>query len=251
MLLHAERRGAGPPLTLVHGFTQTRRCWGPFADGLAADHEVILVDAPGHGESSKVLAGLRTGGRLIADAGGRGTYLGYSMGGRFCLHLALSNPELVEGLILLGATPGIEDPDERRERAARDDAMAALLESKGLLDFIRQWLDQPLFAGIPAERSFQLERMENTVDGLANSLRQAGTGAQDSRWDELPKLDMPVLVLAGEHDDKFAAIARRTAEAIGDNATLALVPGCGHATHLEDPDATLAVVRPWLAEHEL
>src|SRR3546814_2680991 len=45
MLLHAERDGAGPPIVLVHGFTQTGRCWGPEAEDLARDHEVIRVDA--------------------------------------------------------------------------------------------------------------------------------------------------------------------------------------------------------------
>src|SRR5688572_10717173 len=54
MLLHAEHRGTGPKLVLVHGFTQTRRCWGPAADALADDHEVVLVDAPGHGQSAEI-----------------------------------------------------------------------------------------------------------------------------------------------------------------------------------------------------
>src|SRR3546814_15346533 len=120
MLLQAERDGAGPPIVLVHGFTQTGRCWGPEAEDLARDHEVIRVDAPGHGRSADVLAGLRTGGRLIADQGGRATYLGYSMGARFCLHVALTNPELVAGLVLIGGTAGIEDPDARAARRAQD-----------------------------------------------------------------------------------------------------------------------------------
>ena len=124
MFLHAERRGTGPTLVLVHGFTQTGRCWGPEVDALAADHEVVLVDAPGHGRSAEIMAGLRTGGRLIADQGGEATYLGYSMGARFCLHVALTNPELVRGLVLLGATAGIEDPDEREQRRQQDLATA-------------------------------------------------------------------------------------------------------------------------------
>ena len=57
MWLHAERDGSGPRLVLVHGFTQTGRCWGPVAEDLATDHEVVRVDAPGHGRSSDVLAG--------------------------------------------------------------------------------------------------------------------------------------------------------------------------------------------------
>ncbi|MFL6206946.1 MAG: alpha/beta fold hydrolase [Acidimicrobiales bacterium] len=251
MFLHAERRGAGPPLVLVHGFTQTRRCWGPEADALAADHEVVLVDAPGHGGSADIIAGLRTGGRLIADQGGEATYLGYSMGARFCLHIALTNPELVRGLVLLGGTAGIEDPVEREQRRQQDLATADRLERDGLARFLDDWLAQPLFARLPPERAFRSERLENSIPGLRSSLEHAGTGAQDPAWHKLHRLDMPVLVLAGAEDAKFAALAGRMADEIGDNATLALVEGAGHAAHLEQPERFVGIVRPWLAGHGL
>jgi 2-succinyl-6-hydroxy-2,4-cyclohexadiene-1-carboxylate synthase len=236
---------------LVHGFTQTRRCWGPLADDLASDHEVVRVDAPGHGRSADVAAGLRTGARLVADEGGAATYLGYSMGGRYCLHVALGSPELVRGLVLVGATGGIDDPADRAERRRLDDAMAARLERDGVEPFLDAWLAQPLFAGLTPEQQHRSDRLENTVDGLAASLRIAGTGAQDPLWDRLHRLDMPVLVVAGDRDAKFAALGGRLVEAIGANADLALVAGAGHAAHLEDPAGFLAVLRPWLAERGL
>lgn len=251
MFLHAERRGQGPPLVLVHGFTQTRRCWGAEADALAADHEVVRVDAPGHGRSAGIMAGLRTGGRLVADQGGLATYLGYSMGARLCLHLALSNPELVRGLVLLAGTAGIEDDDERAARRQQDLATAARIEQEGLEAFLDAWLAQPLFAGLPPERQFRNERLENTVEGLMASLEQTGTGMQDPSWHKLHRLSMPVLVLAGADDLKFAALAERMAGEIGANATLGLVEGAGHAAHLEQPDRFLAIVRPWLTAHGL
>ena len=251
MWLHAERDGTGPPVVLVHGFSQTRNCWGPVATDLQSDHTVIRVDAPGHGRSAEVLAGLRGGGRMIADQGGRATYLGYSMGGRFLLHLALANPELVDGLVLLGATAGIEDAGEREARAEADRAMAARVREMGTFEFVKWWVANPMFEGIPPEHQFLMERMENTVDGLENSLLQAGTGTQDPSWDKLDRLAMPVLVMAGERDDKYVTIARRMAEVIGDNARLAVVPDAGHAAHLERPDAFLGLLRPWLAEHGL
>jgi 2-succinyl-6-hydroxy-2,4-cyclohexadiene-1-carboxylate synthase len=251
MWLHAEREGEGPRIVLVHGFTQTRRCWGPVAEDLATDHEVVRVDAPGHGRSAEILAGLRGGGRLIADQGGEATYLGYSMGGRYLLHLALANPELVRGLVLLGATAGIDDAAERAARADADRRTAERVRELGVLDFLQQWVAQPMFAGVPAERQYLMERMENTVDGLESSLLQAGTGSQDPSWDRLHRLEMPVLVLAGEDDEKYATLGRRMQEAIGDNARFATVPGAGHAAHLEQPEAFLELLRPWLAEHAL
>jgi 2-succinyl-6-hydroxy-2,4-cyclohexadiene-1-carboxylate synthase len=250
-MLHAEVEGRGPRLVLVHGFAQTRRCWGPVGADLATDHELVRVDAPGHGGSSSFHAGLLTGARLIADQGGKATYLGYSMGARFLLHLAISNPELVDGLIVLGAAGGIDDVEARAERRRVDEAMAERLEREGLEPFLDAWLAQPLFAGLSEPMQFRAERRENTVEGLAESLRQAGTGAQDPLWRRLDRLTMPVLVAAGAKDEKFAAEAERIVASIGDNAQLALVPDAGHAAHLEQPDAFLAIVRPWLAARAL
>src|SRR3954463_5611613 len=142
-MLHAEVDGHGPRLVLVHGFAQNRNCWGPLAADLAADHEVVRIDAPGHGRSSTFPAGLRTGARLIADQGGPATYIGYSMGARFVLHLALANPELVHGFVTIGGTAGIDDRDERSARKVNDDALADRLEREGLELFLDAWLAQP------------------------------------------------------------------------------------------------------------
>ncbi|MET0726718.1 MAG: alpha/beta fold hydrolase [Acidimicrobiales bacterium] len=251
MPLHAEREGTGQPIILVHGFTQTGRCWGPAAAELARDHEVIRIDAPGHGRSVGVHADLGTGGRLIADEGGEATYLGYSMGARFCLHLALSAPELVRGLVLVSGTAGIEDPAERAARREQDLRTAARIRAGGVEAFLEQWLAQPLFTGLAPERAFRQERLANTVEGLSSSLEQAGTGCQDPSWHRLSGLAMPVLLVAGQRDEKFSALAVRMAAAIGDNATSALVPDAGHAAHLERPDDFLAVLRPWLTRHGL
>jgi 2-succinyl-6-hydroxy-2,4-cyclohexadiene-1-carboxylate synthase len=249
--LHAEVDGQGPRLVLVHGFTQNRNCWGPVAVALGVDHEVVRVDAPGHGRSSAITVGLEAGATLIADTGGRATYVGYSMGGRFVLHVALLHAPLVAGLVLIGATAGLDDPAARAERRRRDADLAARLERDGLERFLDDWLAQPLFATLPEAHRFRAERRDNTVEGLAASLRLTGAGAQQPLRDRLQGLDMPVLVVAGQHDDKFSVEAARLAEAIGANATRAVISGAGHAAHLEQPDAFLSVLRPWLAEHRL
>ncbi len=246
-MLFAEVAGRGPRIVLVHGFAQNRGCWGPLRADLESDHEVCRVDAPGHGRSSTLHAGLRTGARLIADQGGRATYLGYSMGGRFLLHLALSNPELVDRLVLIGATGGIDDPDERAARRQQDEAMARRLEEVGVEPFVDDWLAQPLFAGLGPDVQFREERGENTVEGLAESLRQAGTGSQDPLWDRLHRLDMPVLLVTGGLDTKFTALAHRLAASIGANAVVEVVEGAGHAAHLERPAEFVGVLRRWLA----
>jgi 2-succinyl-6-hydroxy-2,4-cyclohexadiene-1-carboxylate synthase len=249
MPLHVERRGAGPRLALVHGFTQTGRSWGPIADDLVTDHEVLLPDAPGHGGSAEERADLVAGADLLVEAVGSATYLGYSMGGRLALHAALAHPRQVRALVLLGATGGLDDPADRAARQAQDRATSGRIAEVGLEAFLEEWIAQPLFEGVPRDAADLADRRRNTIAGLRSSLELAGTGAQVPVWDRLGELAMPVLVLAGARDAKFLALGERLARAIGANATLATIPDAGHAAHLEQPAAFLAVLRAWLAPH--
>lgn len=246
-----DMTGSGPRLALVHGFTQTRHCWGPMATDLVRDHELVLLDAPGHGGSAEVQADLFEGGRLIAQTAGPATYLGYSMGGRFVLHSALEQPDAVRGLVLVGATAGLEDPAERAARVVDDESRALRIEAVGVREFIDEWLALPLFAGLSPEAACRDERLANTTGGLASSLRLAGTGTQMPSWDRLGELNMPVLVVAGALDTKFVALGERLAAAIGGNATFVTVEGAGHTAHLEAPERFLSILRPWLADHGL
>jgi 2-succinyl-6-hydroxy-2,4-cyclohexadiene-1-carboxylate synthase len=247
-VLFTERAGQGSPVVLIHGFTQTGHSWRPVVDRLATLHAFTLVDLPGHGRSSGTRAGLWDGAELVASAGGCGAYVGYSLGGRLSLHLALAHPELVEQLVLVGATPGLEDDGERRRRRDADGALADRLDAEGVEPFVRWWLSQPLFAGLPAGAADLNGRLTNTADGLASSLRLAGLGTQEPLWGRLARLEMPVLVMAGELDTRFAALARRMTDAIGPNAELVLVPGAGHACHLERPDAFCLTLADFLAD---
>ncbi len=250
-MLYADSAGSGPTVVLVHGFTQTRACWGPLPADLATDHTTVVVDAPGHGRSGAIDADLEQGADMLVEAGGPATYLGYSMGGRLCLHAALRRPDEVRGLVLVGATAGIEDPAARAERGAADRRLAGRIEQIGVESFVDEWLSQRLFAGIPADATCRAERLENTAEGLAASLRATGTGSQEPLWDQVATLEMPVLAMAGADDRRFAAEAERIAALTGPNAECALVPRAGHAAHLERPDAFLRLTRTWLERHGL
>lgn len=238
----------GPRLVLVHGFTQNRRCWAPFDALLAARHPIRLIDAPGHGDSAHGDADLAAAAHLLASTGGPGTWLGYSMGGRMCLQVALDHPEVVHRLVLIGASPGLEDPAARAERRASDERLADHLLDVGLPAFVDEWLALPLFAGLARARAHRDERLANDPRGLAASLRRAGTGAQEPLWSRLPELRVPVLLLAGADDLRYADIARQMAARIGGHATVALVDGAGHTAHLEQPERTAAIVLAWLDE---
>ena len=241
--LFPESGGDGPKVILLHGFTQTRRSWDTIAADLRQDFRVCTIDAPGHGRADQVRVDLPTAALLYAATLGRGTYIGYSMGARLALHIALEQPFVVERLVLLGGTAGLASDQERAVRRVADDALADTIEHDGVGAFLERWLAQPMFANVPDDRA---DRVQNTALGLATSLRLTGTGAQDNLWDRLCELTMPVLVMAGEHDAQFTDIGHRMVENIGPNAAFATVPNAGHAAHLEQPSAFLAVVREWL-----
>ena len=236
-------------VVLVHGFTQTGRSWDVVARALASEHDVVALDAPGHGELADVALDLWQGARLVAQQGGRAAYVGYSMGGRLCLHVALAHPDFVEALVLVGTTAGIRDDVERADRKRDDEARAARIERDGVDAFLREWLAQPLFTSLPPEARGLDDRRTNTAAGLAASLRLAGTGTQEPLWDRLAELEMPVLLVAGERDEKFTALAHQMAVAIGGNARVALVADAGHAAHLERPGAFVEIVRTFLDQH--
>jgi 2-succinyl-6-hydroxy-2,4-cyclohexadiene-1-carboxylate synthase len=241
---------SGERVVLVHGFTQNRACWAPFDHALAsgvAPVSVTAVDLPGHGSAAALDLdfGASTG-RLGID-GGQATYLGYSMGGRVALALACQVPAIVERLVLVSASPGIADPTERAARCVSDEALADRLERIGLDAFLEEWLAQPLFASLPTRAAHIDQRRQNTVAGLASSLRRSGTGAMPPLWDALPELTMPVLLIAGALDTKFVALAHAMAARIGPTARVALVEGAGHTAHLERPDTVAALVGRWLS----
>ena len=180
--LASERHGQGERLVLVHGFTQTGRSWHGLAHDLAQHYEVVTVDLPDHGRSAEQhAASLEAAAQMLGASGGRATYVGYSLGGRVCLTLALEHPEIVERLVLVGATAGIMDDAERARRRAADEALADRLDpARGsdpglsLQAFLEQWLAGPLFAHLNAEQADRPARASNTPAGLARSLRSTG-----------------------------------------------------------------------------
>ncbi len=244
----ARRRAGAGRLALVHGFTQTGRSWDPLRSALMASFDVLTPDLPGHGSRSAVRGDLWRAAELLGDECGAASYVGYSMGGRVALHLALARPALVPCLVLVAATPGIADTGERRARRHADEELARSLEDVGVEAFLRSWLGRPLFSGLSAEAAGLDARRQNTAAGLAACLREMGTGAQESLWPRLAELTMPVLVMAGRRDAKFSGLAEQMADRIPD-ATLALVPDAGHACHLERPDAFLETVVAFLLGH--
>src|SRR6185312_13120589 len=159
------------------------------------------------------------------------------------LHAALAFGARIERLVLIGASPGLADPDERKARRAADEQLAGEIERSSIEAFAERWAQTPVLAGQPPEvlAAVHADRLRNQSAGLASALRGLGTGALSSLWDRLGAVGMPVALVVGERDEKFSAIAAQMASALPD-AEVIVVPGAGHAVHLEAPEAVAAVI---------
>ncbi len=243
---------SGVVVLVLHGFAGSASAMDPLTGRLA--RPVVAVDLPGHGSGSisgdpadyTMAAAVAGAVAAVADQE-RFALVGYSMGGRVALHLALAHPERVTALAVIGARAGIDDPVERARRIASDEALADRIESEGIEWFVEHWSNLPLFASQRRRLSdarweaLRAQRRACDPDGLARSLRGMGAGAVEPIGNRLGELPMPCALIAGADDTRFVAIAQEMAAAIP-RATVSLIPDAGHATHLEAPDATAAAV---------
>jgi 2-succinyl-6-hydroxy-2,4-cyclohexadiene-1-carboxylate synthase len=233
-------------VVLLHGFTQTRQSWRRTVAALGGSYRALTPDLPGHGMAAarRPASFAACAAYVRALAEGPCTLAGYSMGGRIALHTAFAIPGLVQRLVLVGASPGIADAGERSARQRADEALAERSDAIGVEAFAAEWGAQPLFAG-QEERvaaAAHADRLRNTAAGLAAALRGLGAGVMEPLWDRLPELAIPVVMVVGERDEKFRAIASRMVAAVP-GSRLVVVAGAGHAVQLERPEAVAAAIR--------
>ena len=259
--VESSGHGAGPALVLLHGFTRDHREWEPLLP--CFDHyRTIRVDLIGHGKSDSPDAATRYSmSHAVDDLMAllhhleieRTALLGYSLGGRVALHLAVEAPELLWALVIESSSPGIEDPGERAARATSDEKLALSIERDGVEAFVERWQSQPLFASqsrLPAAvlESQKRQRLANSAGGLANSLRGMGAGAQQFLLPQMAAIDVPALFIAGELDERYAALAHRMASEVP-GAASQIIEGAGHTTHLEQLETFAEAAGRFLALH--
>jgi len=220
---------------MLHGFAGTPKAFARFF----ADAEA--PDLPGHGRARDAISWEDALARLELD--GPVALFGYSMGARLALAFALRHPAAVTQLILESGTAGIEDAEERARRKTDDDALADFIEREGLEKFVDRWERHPTLASLrPFAAQLRPERLAHRAGGLASALRHLGAGAQPSYWGELGGLRVPVRLICGARDEKFCALSRRMLDMLP-RAELISIPDCGHAPHVERPQAFVEALR--------
>ena len=263
-----EISGQGQALLLLHGFSGDKSIWADLRAGLESAYRVIAVDILGHGDSDKpphvgayqdayqdAYQMKRVARDIICLLGELSITachaLGYSMGGRLALYLAMSYPARFHSLILESAAPGLADKSAREERRRQDQALARRIEARGINWFVDYWESLPLWQ---SQRKLSAEilcaqrrqRLRNDAGGLANSLRGMGSGAQPNLWTRLEQASPPALLLAGAQDSKFVAINQLMARRMP-RADFQVIADAGHNIHLEQPQVFQARVRSFLS----
>ncbi len=238
--------GEGTAATLLHGFTQSGRSWREVISTMPQGWRWVVPDLRGHGGTQTSPGAAFSMDACAADLemlwdelGIEHTHLvGYSMGGRLALHVAARRQRRLTSILTIGAHAGL-DGDAREGRRRDDEALAQRIEREGIEAFVEYWSALPMFAGLEKRgptfvAEVRAERLRNSVSGLAASLRGMGAGVMDPVWRDLAQVGVPGTFVAGRLDDRYVAFASRLASAVP-KGRLEIVPGAGHAVHLERP----------------
>ncbi|KAL6899311.1 hypothetical protein ACP4OV_005969 [Aristida adscensionis] len=263
---------------LLHGFLGTSEDWVPMMLALSPSARVIAVDLPGHGESQMLrhhVGNLEQSPMTIQSAAdlllkllGHITddevvVVGYSMGARIALHMALNQTHKILGTVIISGSPGLRDEASRRRRAAIDKSRALFLISHGLECFLESWYSGKMWTSLREHPRFdslvRTRSRHKNIRALSKVLADSSIGRQKSLWEDLKHLKSPILIVAGEKDIKFKDISQKMYREITNSlrygadgrygkelCEMMIIPDSGHAVHVENPLPLVRAVRKFL-----
>jgi pimeloyl-ACP methyl ester carboxylesterase len=239
--IYYEVHGSGPALLLTHGYSSTSAMWQGQIESLSRHHKLVLWDMRGHGQSdypddplsySEALTVADMAALLDEVGAERAIVGGLSLGGYMSLAFYRAHPDRVRALLIIDTGPGFKKDDAREawNKRARDTADRFEREGLGVLK-----------SGSP-ERSNVKHR---DAAGLARAARGMLT-QRDARVIELlPNIKVPSLIVVGADDTPFLAASDYMAAKIPD-AKKVVIPAAGHAVNIDQPQAFIEAVLPFL-----
>lgn len=242
LAFHLTHREGSMTVLFLHGFLGSGAEFDAIVDRFP--FSCLIVDLPGHGETrffdEHTMENTAT---AIVDLLNeleipQANLVGYSMGGRLGLYLALNYPERFSRAVIESGSPGLKTELERLERIERDRTLATQIETD-FDQFLINWYNQPLFQSIKAHPKFDQmlrERSQNDPIEVARSLLEMGTGMQPNLWEKLRSHQNRLLLIVGEYDRKFVALNQEMVS-LCRTAELSIVPNAGHNIHFEQPEA--------------
>lgn len=250
-----ERKGAGPPLVLLHGFVGDSREWRPQIEALSDAFTVVAWDAPGSGQSSDPPESFRMPDYADCLAGvvqalqlGRPHVVGLSFGSALALELYRRYPDMPKTLVLASAYAGWTGS---LAPEARDQRLAATLATSDLApdEFVGAMIGGMFSKAAPAQ----------AVDGFAEIMAEfhpsgfrtmARALAEADLRDVLPHIDVPTLLLYGDKDVRAPLAVAEDLHAAIPNSRVVVLPGVGHMSSVESPGAFNAEVRSFLQDRQ-
>src|SRR3954451_20756357 len=239
--LHYEVHGTGPTLLLTHGYSLTSEMWKAQIGALSQRHQLVLWDMRGHGQSdypedpgaySEALTIADMAALLDAVGASSAIVGGLSLGGYMSLAFYRAHPERVRALLIIDTGPGFKKDDARDVWNKRALDTAERLEREGLA----------ALKSASAERSMVTHR---DASGLARAARGMLTQRNARVIESLPEIKVPALVGVGADDAPFLAASDYMAAKIP-GASKAVIPAAGHAVNIDQPQAFIDAVLPFL-----
>ena len=247
-----ERVGQGPPIVLLHGFTQDARAWRPQLDGLRDVGTLVAWDAPGAGRSGDppedwaIVDWCRALVCVLDDAGiDTALVVGLSWGGLLAQELFRLEPARVRGLVLADTYAGWAG--SLGERAANE-RLAACIEDSQLPPraFVAKYL-LAMFGNAPNPKvmeelgSIMADFHPSGFRGMARSLARSDTRSL------LPTIGVPTRLVWGSDDKRSPLAVGHAMRTSIPRANVTILRGAGHMSNLEAPDEFNRVVRDFSA----
>jgi 2-succinyl-6-hydroxy-2,4-cyclohexadiene-1-carboxylate synthase len=237
---------------LLHGFTGSPRSWDALIEACEIERDPLRPALLGHGPDwrNAVAASFdEEVARLASMALSLDSprfICGYSMGARVALGMLISHPGVFDAAVLISVHPGLADEQARSERREVDAGRARLLRAEGTAAFVAAWEDQPLFEsqrGVPRDAlNTQREvRLGHDAEGLARALEVLGLAEMPDYRDALAMTDVHVVLMAGERDSKFSALALELSRG-QHRIEPEIVARAGHNVVLEAPGAVASAL---------
>jgi pimeloyl-ACP methyl ester carboxylesterase len=240
--IHYEVHGQqGPVLLLTHGYSATSEMWKGQIDAFSKNHRLVLWDMRGHGQSDypenpSAYSEAHTVADIAAllDAVGakRGIIGGLSLGGYMSLAFFRAHPERASALLIIDTGPGFKKDDAREAWNKRALDTAARLDREGL-------------AMLKAASRERADASHRDATGLARAARGMLTQRDARVIEVLPEIKVPSLVVVGADDAPFLAASDYMAAKIP-GAKKVVIPAAGHAVNIDQPQAFVDAVLPFL-----
>jgi pimeloyl-ACP methyl ester carboxylesterase len=239
--IHYQVHGSGPTLLLTHGYSSTSTMWNGQIDALSKHYKLVLWDMRGHGQSdypedpaaySEALT-ISDMAALLDEVGATSAIVGgLSLGGYMSLAFYRSHPERVRALLIIDTGPGFKNEDARDAWNKRAHDTGDRFEREGLA----------VLQSLSRERSSVSHR---DASGLARAARGMLTQRDASVMESLPAIKVPALVIVGADDTPFLAASDYMAAKIP-GAKKVIIPAAGHAVNIDQPQAFVEAVLPFL-----